>query len=263
MSYRVWILLLLLATNCYSQDKVRPSDRDKSSEFNPGSQLMRSLSRPTNVRTYSAPEGPGKLSVEELRLPPKAVHELKRSEKAYQLGDWRGSAAHLEKVLVIGPQYWPAHIALGKLYVSFQEYDRAVEEFKKASASEPLPTEPLKHLSATLYLLGRYPEAESVARSALMIDPSQMATRYILGCALAAQERFTTETVEQLRQSSSQIPNARLVLASVLYRMGTLEEATAELHAYLEVPDAPGKDQAQSWLALLSHKTDNASRPGP
>ena len=144
MSYRVWIVLLLLATNCYSQEKARPRDGDRSSEFNPGSQLMRSLSEPANVSRYSAPEGPGKLSVEELRLPPKAVQELKLSAKAYQSGDLRGSAAHLEKVLVIDPQYWPAHIALGKLYVSLREYDRAVEEFKKASASEPVPTEPLK-----------------------------------------------------------------------------------------------------------------------
>lgn len=87
-----------------------------------------------------------------------------------------------------------------------------------------------------------------MARSSLKIDPAHTTTRYILGCALAAQERFTSETVEQLRQSSSQIPDARLVLARVLYRMGALEEATAELHAYLEVRDATGKDQAESWL---------------
>jgi tetratricopeptide (TPR) repeat protein len=157
MSYRVCIVLLLLSTNCYAQEKVRPNDRDRSSEFNPGSQLMRSLSQPANVSTYSAPEGQGKLSVEELRLPPKAVQELKRSAKAYQLGDWRGAAAHLEKVLVLDRQYWPAHIALGKLYVNLHDYDRAIEEFKKASASAPLPAEALKNLSD--------PEAESVARA--------------------------------------------------------------------------------------------------
>jgi Tfp pilus assembly protein PilF len=263
MKSTVWILLLLQTTNCYSQGKMRPSDRDKSSEFNPGAQLMRSLSEPANVSTYSAPEGPGKLSVEELRLPSKAVQELKLSAKAYQSGDLRGSAVHLEKVLVIDPHYWPAHNALGQLYVSLHEYDRAVGEFEKAAAREPHPADSMNNLSVALFLLGKYPEAESVARSALKIDPSHTMTRYILGCALVAQERFTPETVEQLRLSSSQIPNARLVLSSVLYRMGALEEATAELHAYLEVRDASGKDQAQSWLALLARKADDASRPGP
>jgi Tfp pilus assembly protein PilF len=219
---------------------------------------MRSLSsQSTNVRTYSPPSASEKVSAEDLRLPPKAVHELERSQKAYQLGDLRGSATHLEKALVIDPQYWPAHTALGKLYVSLHEYDRAVGEFRKASAGEPFAVEPMNRLSATLFLLERYPEAESVARATLQVDPARAETRYILGCALVAQQSFTTETVEQLRLSSSQIPNARLVLASVLYSRGALAEAAAELRAYLEVPGAPGKEQVQSWLARLTRKPIN------
>jgi hypothetical protein len=87
MSYRVWVLLVLLSTNCYSQEKSRPNGNNRFDEFNPESQLMRSLSRPTSVPTYSALEGPGKLSVAELRLRPKAVHELELSEKANLSGD--------------------------------------------------------------------------------------------------------------------------------------------------------------------------------
>jgi tetratricopeptide (TPR) repeat protein len=162
-----WILLLLPSTNCHSQEKGRPGDKDRFAEFNQ-SQLMRSLSQPAGPRTYSAPEGPGKLSVEELQLSPKAVRELKRSEKAYKSGDWRASATHLEKVMVIAPQYWPAHIALGKLYLSLHEYDRAIGEFKKASASEPSPAEPSNSLSAALILLERYAEAGSAAHTTLV-----------------------------------------------------------------------------------------------
>ena len=257
MSYRVWVLLVLLSTNCYSQEKSRQSDRTNFDEFNPESQLMRSLSSRKSVPTYSAAGGPAKVSATELRLPPKAVRELELSEKANLSGDWRGSATHLEKVLAIDPQYWPAHDKLGSLYVILHEYDRAVGEFKKASASEPLSAKPLNHLSATLFLMGRYSEVESVARASLEVDPAQTETRYILGCALDAQGRFTTETVEQLRLSGAQIPNARLVLADVLYRKGALQEAAAELRAYLEVPGAPEKQQVQSWLVRLTRKIDD------
>ena len=241
MSYRVWVLLVLLSTNCYSQEKSRPNGNNRFDEFNPESQLMRSLSLRKSVPTYSVPGGPGKLSVTELRLPPKAVHELELSEKANLSGDWRGSAIRLEKVLAIDPQYWPAHDKLGRLYVILHEYDRAVGEFKKASDSEPLSAKPLNHLSATLFLMARYSEVESMARAALEVDPLQTVTRYILGCALVAQGRFTTETVEQLRLSDSQFPNSKLVLADVLYKRGALQEAAAELRAYLEVPGAPAK----------------------
>jgi tetratricopeptide (TPR) repeat protein len=253
MSYRVWVLLVLLSTNCYSQEKSRQNDNNRLNEFNPESQ-------PTSAPTYSAPKGPGKLSVAELRLRQKAVHELELSEKANLSEDWAGSATHLEKVLAIDPQYWPAHDKLGRLYVILHEYDRAVEEFKKASASEPLSAKPLNHLSATLFLMGRYSEVESVARATLEVDPAQAETRYILGYALAAQGRFTAETEEQLRLSGSQIPAARLVLASVLSRRGALQEAAAELRAYLEVPDAPEKEQVQLWLVRLTQKIDGPNK---
>jgi tetratricopeptide (TPR) repeat protein len=257
MSYRIWVLLVLLSTNCYSQEKNRPNGQSRFDEFNPESQLMRSLSRPTSVPTYSVSGGPGKLSVAELRICPKAVHELELSEKANLSGDWRGSATHLERVLAIDPQYWPAHDKLGRLYAILHDYDRAVEEFKKASASVPLSAKPLNHLSATLFLMGRYSEVESVARATLEVDPAQTETRYLLGCALLAQGRFTAETMEQLRLSGSQIPTARLVLARVLYRRGALPEAAAELRAYLEVPGAPEKEQVQSWLVRLTRKIDD------
>jgi tetratricopeptide (TPR) repeat protein len=242
MRYRIWILLLLLSTNCYSQGKVRPSVDDRYAEFNPGSQLMRSLSKPDNALVNSAPQGPGKISLEELRLPSKAVHELERSAKAYESRDWRGAAVHLEKVLLIDPHYWPAHSKLGKLYVTLHEYDRAMDEFTKASANDPLLAEPLNKLSATLFLLERYSEAERVARATLQVDPARIETRYLLVCSLVAQKRFTAETLALLKLSSSQISNTRLVLAGVLCGRGALEEATAELRVYLEVPDASRKE---------------------
>jgi Tfp pilus assembly protein PilF len=259
MSYRICVLLVLLSMNCYSQDKGRPNGKNGFDEFNPESQLMRSLSEPKGVPSYSVSAGLGKLSVAELRLRPKALRELELSEKANLLGDWQGSAKHLEKVLAIDPQYWPAHDKLGRLYVILHEYSRAVEEFRKASARAPRSAELLNHLSATLFLMERYSEVEGVARAVLEVDPAQPDTRYILGCALVAQGRFTAETVEQLRLSGAQIPTARLVLARVLYRRGELPEAAAELRAYLEVLGAPEKEQVQSWLVRLTRKIADSS----
>jgi predicted Zn-dependent protease len=103
-------------------------------------------------------------------------------------------------------------------------------------------------------LLKKYPEAETAARATLALDPLHNTTRYILGCTLIAEKRFTTETEELLRQSSKQVPNARLVLANILMKRGAVEEATAELHAYLQVPNASGKDEVQHRLELLKQR---------
>ena len=257
MRYRIGLLLVLLSTNCHSQERVRPSTNDRYSEFNPQSQLMRSLSEPTTHPSYSVPSGPGKISVQDMRLPPKAARELQRSQKAFQSGDWQASASHLEKVLAIDPDYWPARNTLGKLYIGLHEFDRAVQEFEQAFAIAPHSAEPLKNLSATLLLLQRYPEAERVARATLELDPAQTETHYILGCALVAQERFTPETEQQLRLGTSSIPSARLLLANLLSRRGEREQAAAELRAYLEVPGAPEKEQVQSSLARLTRKIED------
>lgn len=253
MRCRVCFLLLLLSPNCHSQEKVSPTTRDKFAQLN----VELQPEPQETLSAFFAPGTPGKVSVEDLQLPPKAARELQRSQKAFQSRDWQGAASHLEKVLVIDPQYWPAHNTLGNLYVRLSQYDRAVSEFQKAAQSEPRSALPLNNLGATLFLLKRYPEAERVARSTLELDPGRAEAHYILGCALVAQERFTPETEQQLRLSTSSIPTARLLLADLLSSRGAREEAAAELRAYLQIPGAPEKEQVQSSLARLTRTAAN------
>jgi Tfp pilus assembly protein PilF len=263
MRYKVWALFLILTTlaaSCYGQSRHRAVDPD-----HPNLSLTEPLGnpfapvppgQPINGGASSAPGGSGVVSVDELRMQPKAIHELQLSVKAYQSGDLHGAAVHMEKVLAINPQYNPAHDALGGLYVRLHEYDKALGEFEKATANGSRSAQELHNLSATLFLMKRYPEAESTARAALQIDPVRPTTRYVLGCALVAEEHLTSETEELLRQSSTLIPNARLVLARVLLKRGAMDEAGAELQAYLETPNAPGKDEVQKWLEQLTHKPE-------
>jgi thioredoxin-like negative regulator of GroEL len=62
--------------------------------------------------------------------------------------------------------------------------------------------------------------------------------------------------VELLKQSSAEVPNARLVLAHALISRGREDEAAAELHAYLATPNAPGKDDVQKWVEELEKKAE-------
>jgi len=265
MRYTVWALLLILTVNSYPQGRRLPESQDHPFISLPPAWLnsLESIAPVPPVNGgASSPGNPGKVSVAELRMPPKAIHELELAVKAYRSGHWRDSTTHLEKVLVLYPQYSPGHNALGRLYANLHDYDKALGEFEKATIAEPGSAQELHNLSVTLYLLKRYQEAEDAARATLAIDPTRPTTRYVLGCTLAAEERFTAETVDLLRQSSKQFPNVRLVLANVLLKRGDVAGAEAELQAYLEVPNAPGKDEAQCWLAALTHKGEGVSCPG-
>jgi Tfp pilus assembly protein PilF len=254
MRHKVWALLLILTVNCYAQGRS-PVDPDHR-----GGGLVEPLwspfatvspGQPVNTGRNAQPGMAGAVSVNELKMPAKAVHELQQSLKAYKSGDWRGAATHLERVLSVDPQYYPAHNALGRLYVRMHEYEKALGEFEKATAAEPGSAQEMHNLSATLCLLKRYPESESAARATLQLDPMRPTTRYVLANALIGEGHVNDEVIELLKQSSAEVPNARLVLAHALIGRGAKEEATAELRAYLATPDAPGKDEVRKWVEEL------------
>jgi len=257
MRHKVWALLLILTMNCYAQGK-RPVEPDHAGPtmaeplWSPFATVSPGV--PMNSGSYAQPGVAGKVSVNELRIPPKAIHELQQSLKAYKSGDWRDSATHLEKALSIDPQYYPAHNALGMLYVRLHEYQKALGEFEQTTAKEPRSAQALHNLSATLVLLKRYAEGEIAARAALQIDPMRATTRYVLGIALVDQGHPTSEALELLKQSSTEVPNARLVLAQALIGRGAKEEAKAELRVYLATPNAPGKDDVEKWVKELDNE---------
>jgi tetratricopeptide (TPR) repeat protein len=264
MKQAVWALFLMFifASNSHGQRNSRGAVAKSSVDqqidaLNGDAGLQPMIGAPS-----SPPAGSGTVSVEGLKMPGNARRELKLAVKAYQAANWRDSATHLEKLLAFYPQFSPAHNALGGLYVNLHDYDKALGEFEKATTARPGSAQEMHNLSGTLYLLKRYNEAESTARATLAIDPLRPATRYLLASILIAQERWGEEVMELLRQSSKEIPGARLVLAQALYKRGAVDEAANELRAYLETPNASGRENVECWLGVLTHKVERASCVG-
>ena len=191
------------------------------------------------------------VSTRELLIPPKAMKELQRSQSAFLSGDVRSSARHLERALQIYPHYLEAHNTLGSRYIELREYEKAAAEFRKAIDLNPRATQPFNNLSAALFLLQRYPEAEMAARHAVDLDPHNSTAQYMLGCTMAMEKRNPSEAIELLRQTEVEFPDARLLLAQILIRQGTVNEAENELHEYLRVPGVQKKQKVECWLARL------------
>jgi tetratricopeptide (TPR) repeat protein len=199
------------------------------------------------------------ISVDRLRIPPKAVKEIQRSQTALQSGDVRSSAMHLERALQIYPQSLEAHNNLGSRYIELHEYERAAAEFQKAIDIDPRVAQPFNNLSVAYFLLQRYPEAEAAARRSLNLDPRNPTSRYMLGCILATEKRNLLEAMEMLRQTKSEFPDSRLLLAEILLRRGAKDEAENELRDYLTVPGAEKKQNVERWLARLAQTSATAS----
>ena len=233
MKAKAWPLLLLFASALHAQTEspTRP--------FAP-------------VDPSSLPRPAESISIGNLLAPRKAVKELQRSQTALQSGDVRSSAQHLEKALRIYPRSLEAHNNLGSRYVALHEYEKAAVEFQKAIDLDPRIKEPFNNLSVAYFLLHRYPDAELAARSALVIDPRDPTPRYMLGCILATSKRNPQEAMELLRQTSNEFPDARLVLAQVMIRLGAAKEAESELREYLKVPGVEKRQKVECWLARLT-----------
>jgi Tfp pilus assembly protein PilF len=196
----------------------------------------------------------GTIDQRELLIPAKAIKEFDRSMKAFDSGDYRTAADHLEKAAKIAPDFVQAHNNLGSMYINLKEYDRAVTELQKTIELSPNLETPHHNLAMVMILLHRLPEAEAAARRVLELQPQQSDARHTLGRILVMQKQYTTEAVRLLTEAAPEIPAARLPLANALQNRGETDRAIAELRAYLQIPDVDKKDRVQAWLAQLTQQ---------
>lgn len=262
-------LLLPFAANIHAQVAARrrplgdTRTPNNASVSDPWEELRLRLGATPNTPTATpASQADHLVPVSQLRIPPKAIKEFERSQKAFQSGDLRSSTEHLQKALQIYPDFIQAHNALGLRFIQRGDYEKAVAEHQAALAIDAHFAQTHQDLALALLLLNRSQEAEAEARQAIDLDPQAPASSYVLGRALLAQRRVTPEAIEMLHQSENAFPNASLVLAQIYFTKGQTDQVLAELRHYLQAPTDPdNKQKAECWAALLSQQPSPAGCP--
>ena len=91
------------------------------------------------------------------------------------------------------------------------------------------------------------------ARRAVDLNPGFSKARFVLGLALASQNRpqLIEEAVFHLEKAAIEIPDARLAIARIHEAKGEVGEAREELEEYLSIADADEREKVESWLARL------------
>jgi tetratricopeptide (TPR) repeat protein len=264
MRTTVLLLLLLYSSAALAQSKAaRPRLAPLGLENEPDPFATPTVSKDQTSTT--APfgrsailfDGPTTISVGELSVPPKAVKELQRSQKALEAGDIRESLRHFECAREIYPDIPYSHNSLGVRYARLHEFPRALSEFQLASASNPESAQIVHNLGATYYVLRRFSEAEATMRRVLDIDPNRLVSSYILANSLVMQGRLTTEAEQLFRKCSPTFPLAHLLLAKLFLAEGHTEDAGAELREYLKTPNPEHKEDAARILAGLNVRPSN------
>jgi len=170
----------------------------------------------------------------------------------------------LDIVLAKNPQYGPALLTSGIIYAQMGDFAKARDSYEKVLAVDPNFIPALNNL-AYVYSekLSNLDRAAELARKAHELYPSEPSVMDTYGWVLYRQGKYQ-EAAELLAQSAAQAPGngeIQFHLGMANYMMGRSEDARAALEKAVASPgDFGAKDEAKSWLALLS-QAGNLSIP--
>src|SRR6185503_15249414 len=157
-----------------------------------------------------------------------------------------------------------AHYAIGNVLVDQQRWDDAEVSYRKAFDTAATDPEVLVALSFVLVQprtgglnAKRFTDAESFARRATQLAPTNAIAFDRLGVAMTARGIYNADAEAAFRRATELDPNfvvARVHLAGVLWRMQRAEEAEALYRsAYTDAKDAP-------TLVLIADAMQGAQR---
>jgi tetratricopeptide (TPR) repeat protein len=175
------------------------------------------------------PGGPVSLSALRHGENRKAMREFHLAAKATAKGDIASSVTHLNKSIVLDPDYAPAHNQLGLIFATLGDQENSLLEFKKTVALDSSLVIPHGNLAIALFRTDRLGEAEAEARKAIQLDSNYAKGHYVLALCLLRQHKYGKETLAQLRQASEAFPQARVLVEKLEAAVG--REVVPELSA--------------------------------
>jgi tetratricopeptide (TPR) repeat protein len=210
------------------------------------------LSAPSFAQNRFRPES-ALVSIADLahKITGKALQEARAADRALHKKDLPGLVSHLENVVEIDPGYVAARRNLSLAYLKTSQFDKALQSFEKLALLDPHSPLPYSGLSVTYFDLNRLAESEAAARRALDIDSSSELGHFLLGNALAAENKDPQQALRHLTRANRFYPGAHVTAAGILARQGHREEAKIELQAYLDSGDETSRTEAEELLNQL------------
>src|SRR5207253_969361 len=142
------------------------------------------------------------------KVPRQAQKAYDKGRQAALKGDQHAAEGFFQQAVDADPEFVDAHNELGASEVALGELPAAVEQFQKALNLVPEHRLALPNLSIVLAKLKRFHEAGEVARRALLVLPGEARMHYILALSLLAENKQTTEALNNLHRASTEIPKA-------------------------------------------------------
>jgi len=218
-----------------------------------------------------AKPGGAMVSARELSLPRKALNAYQKGvERLHDKKDPVGSIPFFEKAIVELPDYYEAYHQLGMAYLRQEQPVPAEAAFRKAiDLSKGHWADPQFALAALFSNLGKFDEAEQLARRGLDTDANSWYGYYELGRAELGLNRLDAaeKNLMAARSRRNDYPQLYLFLANLHIRKRDYPALLEDLDTFLKLePNGPHSAQARQSRENVQRalaKAQNTPAPPP
>ncbi len=196
----------------------------------------------------------GMISANDLNVPPKAAKELDKANEAMAMQNWKKAKEHLDKALVLYPQYATAYNNLGVLYAKTGDIPHEEEALKKAIALDDHFGPAMLNYGKLCLMQKNFPQAETMLQRSASVDPANVEALFLL-----ADAEYMNRHFEAAILSARQVHTARehpsfvhYIAARAYQQQNQQQAALGEFQAFLkEEPKGPRADHVRGDIARI------------
>jgi tetratricopeptide (TPR) repeat protein len=217
-----------------------------SSDMRP---IVVTLGRP--IAHDEPPVGPDTTTtVEELRVPSKAMKELSKAQNKSRQQDFEGAIGHLKKALEVYPAHAGAWNNLGVAYMKTGRDPEAESAFKTALSNDAHCLQALRNLGLLYFSQDKNREAIEPLRASLEKDAVDYRAQTYLAVALYREGRYSDSEAWLLKalDVNPDFTDAVYQLALVQFKLKDYQGASGSVDRYLA--SAPGGEYAERLKQL-------------
>lgn len=187
-----------------------------------------------------------------------AVDLFVKAVESERKGDPEKAAALLAEAVSQQPGFGLAHNELGLIYMRTGQLDKAVAEYKAASASLPEDASVQLNYGTALTQKKEFAEAEKHLRHALKTFDKSAPAHLYLGLSLIGLKDIdgAEKELQQAVKFGEQTGTAHKYLGGIYWKRGEYKKAADELETYLKLsPKAADADQIRGTIKELRAKS--------
>jgi tetratricopeptide (TPR) repeat protein len=197
-----------------------------------------------------SPESNYVVSVRELTIPPKALHDFQKGVDLLAKKDTARSLPQFQRAIAEFASFYEAYYKMGVADLNLWRIADAEQAFRMSiDLSGGQYARSLLALGAVLNYQKEFTEAEAVIRKGLDLDPTSWPGHYSLGWSLFGLNRLeeAEKSVREALHLATDSAQPQLLLADILTREKNYPALVKDLDDYLKrAPDSPTTDRARA-----------------